>query len=251
MPMLRVVALAGLMALAACGDDRAEKRAEDRPDTAKIAAQKIAEGKLREGARTEVTLRAVQSYAQAAPGVIAVCGQVRFGGGGEPFLPFVTVVYEPGRGAAPKVEHFVALSSTAATRVYIETMSRCHDGGGPDPRHRGIEPLPPVPSEDALRQALRPMEAPASPPAAPPPAPQPATAPATPPVPQSASGVTVTMRQHGNIRAHPHGGGAVTGVVPQGTVLRVYGTAPGGWYEVGDSTTVLGWVHGSLLVSQP
>jgi hypothetical protein len=52
------------------------------------------------------------------------------------------------------------------------------------------------------------------------------------------------MRQNANLHSDPHG--PATRVVPQGTVLRVFATAPGGWYQVGD-TAPWGWVHESML----
>ena len=54
------------------------------------------------------------------------------------------------------------------------------------------------------------------------------------------------MRQPGNLRMHPNGGGQVLRVVPAGTSLTIFGTAPGGWYQVGDASPE-GWVHGSLV----
>ena len=53
------------------------------------------------------------------------------------------------------------------------------------------------------------------------------------------------MRQNANVHAGPHG--PSVRVVPQGTALRIFGAAPGGWYEVGD-TAPWGWVHESMFV---
>ena len=55
------------------------------------------------------------------------------------------------------------------------------------------------------------------------------------------------MRQNANVHASPHG--PSVRVVPQGTALRIFAAAPGGWYEVGD-TAPWGWVHESMFVRQ-
>jgi hypothetical protein len=55
---------------------------------------------------------------------------------------------------------------------------------------------------------------------------------------------TVTMLQNGNLHAAPQG--EVVRTVPKGTTMQVFGEAPGGWYEVGD-TSPWGWVHSSLV----
>jgi hypothetical protein len=56
----------------------------------------------------------------------------------------------------------------------------------------------------------------------------------------------VQVRSNANLRAAPVGGSEVLGVVPQGSALRVFGRAPGGWVQVGDAAPQ-GWVHSSLL----
>jgi hypothetical protein len=65
------------------------------------------------------------------------------------------------------------------------------------------------------------------------------------PVTSEAGGV-VQVRSNANLRAAPVGGSEVRGVLPQGSALRVYGRAPGGWVQVGDAAPQ-GWVHSSLL----
>jgi hypothetical protein len=52
------------------------------------------------------------------------------------------------------------------------------------------------------------------------------------------------MRQNGNIRSAPQG--ETLRVEPQGKELRVFGEAPGGWLQIGD-TEANGWVHSSLV----
>lgn len=65
------------------------------------------------------------------------------------------------------------------------------------------------------------------------------------PVTSEASGA-VQVRSNANLRAAPVGGAEVLGVVPQGSALRVFARAPGGWVQVGDAAPQ-GWVHSSLL----
>jgi hypothetical protein len=62
---------------------------------------------------------------------------------------------------------------------------------------------------------------------------------------QASSGA-VQVRSNANLRAAPVGGSEVLGVVSQGSALRVFGRAPGGWVQVGDAAPQ-GWVHSSLL----
>jgi Bacterial SH3 domain len=107
--------------------------------------------------------------------------------------------------------------------------------------------LPPPPSGAApTQQAPPPPVAPAPPvpnPAAAPPQPPPA-----PPLPGAAAArsVTTTAAHPVNIRSHPRGGGTVVRTVPRASVLRVFGEAPGGWFQVGGDRP-FGWVHGSVL----
>jgi hypothetical protein len=62
----------------------------------------------------------------------------------------------------------------------------------------------------------------------------------------SEAGGAVQVRSNANLRAAPVGGSEVLGVLPQGSALRVFGRAPGGWVQVGDAAPQ-GWVHSSLL----
>jgi hypothetical protein len=232
--------LALLAALAACN----EKDAKDGGGPDRLAqAQAATEAALRAGLASygQPELRAVQGYAQAMPNTVAVCGQVNAKGASGAFVPFVTVVTYSD-GADPVLEQHVALSDVEATRVYVETVSRCREEGGPKPALRQAAPplLPPVPANlPRVTQVTTTVTVPKG--ADPDPAQQ--RAPAT--AGQDASG-TLSMRQPGNLRAHPNGGGQVLRVVPAGTSLTIFGTAPGGWYQVGDSSPE-GWVHGSLV----
>ena len=115
--------LALLAALAACN----EKDAKDGGGPERLTrAQAATEAALRAGLASygQPELRAVQSYAQAMPNAVAVCGQVNAKGASGAFVPFVTVVTYPD-GADPVLEQHVALSDVEATRVYVETVSRC------------------------------------------------------------------------------------------------------------------------------
>jgi hypothetical protein len=55
----------------------------------------------------------------------------------------------------------------------------------------------------------------------------------------------VVMRQPGNIRIAPQS--AILRVEPRGKELRVFGEAPGGWLQIGD-TEADGWVHSSMVL---
>jgi hypothetical protein len=198
----------------------------------------------------------MQVYQQTDAYVLAVCGQVNPAGReDQAFLPFVAVVTYAKRPDAglPEfdIEQYVATSNAEATRTYIEMTSRCGENGGP--RRVGnrqvTPPLPPLPSDlpDQL-QAARPPR-PGGVPAGqfvlqPVPGPTPARPAET--TVSSASGQTITMRQHGNIRVAPVGGSQLVRVAPKGTALRVFAQAPGGWLQVGERD-VEGWVHSSLV----
>jgi hypothetical protein len=100
----------------------------------------------------EAKFRAVQTWRQAMPRPVAVCGQVNpKGSATDPFVPFVAVI-EFGGGSDPSpihIEHHAATSTDEATRVYGEMVSRCLEDGGPrplGPRHTITEPIPPMPS---------------------------------------------------------------------------------------------------------
>jgi hypothetical protein len=58
---------------------------------------------------------------------------------------------------------------------------------------------------------------------------------------------TVIVRQSSNVHSDPKGPSIRT--VQQGATLHIFGQAPGGWYQVGD-TAPFGWVHESMLSKQ-
>ncbi|MDJ0389172.1 SH3 domain-containing protein [Roseomonas sp. E05] len=241
--------LALLAALAACDDQPARETSE----AAEAGpARRAAEAALQATAGGAVAMRGVQVYRQAVGRSSAVCGQVNLqpGGGESLFTLFVAIVTPAEGEGRPTVEQHVATSSTTASRVFVEMVSRCYDGGGPQPGQRpGAPPLmPPVP--DRMPQAT--PAPPAPPPRAerepmPMPSPSAAAAPQETAAPSpAAGGRRVTLRQNGNVRAHPNGGGMVLRVVEQGFTLRVFAEAPGGWLQVGD-TEPWGWLHESLV----
>lgn len=257
-PALRMgscLLLGALMVLAACEDQDA-KQSQDRA----AHAEKVSQERLMARAPSRgATFRAVQTYQQAIPRSIAVCGQMNLtGGADEAFIPFVSIVTYPEerQEGQPEfqIEQYLAANSAEATRVYIEMLDRCRDNGGPKPGARpGAQPLPPVPGQFPS-QAPQPAPSPAPPtvsqPAPTAPAPfQQAPAVAPPPIAATRPQGSATTRQNANLRANPFGGGAVVRVLPQGSVLSIYGQAPGGWYQVGEGEP-WGWVHGSMLSVQ-
>ncbi|WP_207553712.1 hypothetical protein, partial [Teichococcus deserti] len=169
--------LAGLL-LAGCKEEK-QAQAPDRAYEA--AAQRAAEAELARLAGGEVALRGVQVWRQAATETSAVCGQVnlRKGVPGGAYTLFVAVVtpQQAGDPRGPlKAEQHVATSDTSASRVFVETLLRCYDGGGPPTQRVGAPPLvPPVPDQ------LPDMATSTRPPPAPPPLPASQTANAPPP----------------------------------------------------------------------
>jgi hypothetical protein len=193
-----------------------------------------------------VRFRGVQVWPQAMKNQFAVCGQANvFGPGSNTFVLFVAVVTRDDLGQDParkfKAEARVGSTTGEATRVYVDALARCYEGGGPQQmlKRDSVPPLPPLPDDVKAVLAGPTPTAPAAPAA---PA-QPVTAP--PPVAgaSAASGIVV-MRQNGNIRSSPQG--ETLRVEPAGRELRVFGEAPGGWLQVGD-TAPTGWVHSSLV----
>ncbi len=234
--------LAALLASAGCDDGGQQARAEKPPDR-REEAQRTATDRLLSGSRqpSAVQTRGVQAFPQAVADTVAVCGQVRFGGDREDaFLPFVSVV-APGR-----IEQHVAKTPREASRVYVEASSRCREGGGPYPRQNAPvpEPVPPIPVSFAPPKRTVVVAPSATAEAA-------AGAPTLPPgAVAAATARSATMRRSGKLRAAPAASAAVVGVIPRGTVLRVFGQAPGGWRRVGE-TEPAGWVHASLMDIAP
>jgi hypothetical protein len=245
-PLLALSALG----LSACDDPPNEQqRTGLASEAAATEARKAAEEDVRVRLRIlgEMQLRAVQVYRQQVPDTFAVCGQINpTGAADDPFIPWVAVV-TLGEGKAARTDLFLGASNTEASRVYIESVDRCFEGGGPSPaRPQAPRALPPLPSDAALAQQAAP------PPVAPaPPVPSPAATQRSPPpspVPAitATRSMTTTTAHPVNIRSHPRGGGAVVRVVPRASVLRVFGEAPGGWFEMGEDRP-FGWVHGTML----
>ncbi|MBP0444321.1 SH3 domain-containing protein [Roseomonas sp. SSH11] len=234
--------LAGLLALGGCFEDAAPNgQASAQRDDPLGQVRLAAEGKLRDIARDpeNMRFRAVEVHKQSIPDTYAVCGQATLAGGAV-FLPFVSVVSATNGGL--EVEQHVARNNVEATRVYVELVGRCFDGGGPQARANGTPMAqlpPPLPNGLPVLDQIRPE---------PPKVPELVTAVSTEPRPVASS--TLVMRQNGNVRSSPNGGGAVLRVARSGSVLNVFGTAPGGWYQVGD-TEPEGWVHRTVGSPQP
>jgi len=211
--------------------------------------RKAAEASVRVSAGNPelVRFRGVQVWPQALKNQFAVCGQAAtFGAGSNTFVLFVALVTrdDVGTDQANRLRAEVRVGSTIseATRVYIETLARCFEGGGPQALKRETVPqLPPLPDDPKAVLAASTQSSQVAPVASPavPPAPPPRIADAAAP----ASG-TIVMRQAGNIRATPQG--ETLRIEPAGKELHVFGTAPGGWLQVGDIGPN-GWVHSSLV----
>ncbi|WBV44869.1 SH3 domain-containing protein [Pseudoroseomonas cervicalis] len=265
-------ALAGALLLAGCDDPKpgegAAAGAEDSParEIARRAALEQVRARLR--IQGEMRLRAIQVYRQQLPGAYAVCGQINpSGAANDPFIPWVVAVTLPeGGGETPRQASLaIGLSNIEASRVYLEMVERCFEGGGPrTSQGPGSAGLPPLPSDTALGTTPAgpiPGPVPSSAPprgaagataAAPPPTAPGATPPETAPAETAPGGsaaggsVTTTSAHPVNIRANPGGGGAVLRVVPRASPLRVFGEAPGGWLQVGEDQP-FGWLHESML----
>ena len=231
--------LAGLLLLGSF-----DSRAQERPADRRPAAQRAAEDTIREVLSGPVTFQAVAAYRQTTPRAVAVCGRVRIGAAPNPFTPFVAVVtYWDDENEGGTVTPILAVTGEGAARVTTETANRCHDGGGPPPR--GAIPPPPA-RDEALRQQDTRQERPAPPPRTLPP-----SAGGEPGPGSAQRGDAVTARLAGTLRSSPGGAGAAIGTVRAGSSVTIHGTAPGGWYQVGDPSGPAGWVHGSRLFGQP
>lgn len=244
-----------LLALAACREEKQDAPAPA-PASRQQAARDAATAALRArlGER-ETQLRGVQVFSQALSDTVAVCGRSS-AGAGDPYIPYVAVVTF--QGEAPQVTGFtLGATGPEATRVFLEMVDRCFDGGGPltnRPMARSYPPLPAIPGASpgdvaASAPAVAPPAPAGAPAAVPPGAPVPA-APAAPvqagSLPATRQTVVTWSRTGANLRSAPIGG-EVIGVVPPSSTLDVIAEAPGGWYQVGRDGAAIGWIHASVL----
>jgi hypothetical protein len=278
----RILAMAAALMVAGCDKERCEpvSRAASAPDQL-ADVRKASETNVRVSASNpdSVRFRGVQVWPQAIRNQFAVCGQANvFGPSSNTYVLFVAVVTRNDADQDPArrfmVDARVGSTVTEATKVYVDTLARCFEGGGPqNPRREMLVPVPPMP--DDMKTVLA-GPAPAPPPApvapvapvvsvvpipAPPPAPVAPVAPVVSVVPipaaqpralaprhpaptSSPASGTIVMRHPGNIRIAPQG--EVLRVEPRGKELRVFGEAPGGWLQIGDAQAN-GWVHDSMV----
>lgn len=251
---VNVTAFAGSVAMAVAllfgGCDK--ERCEPAPQMARSLDQsadlrKAAENSVRFSASNpdSVRFRGVQVWPQAVQNQFAVCGQANvFGPSSNTYVLFVVVVTQSDLGDDPartfKTDARVGATVTEATKVYVDTLVRCYESGGPQSIMGGTAPpVPPMPSDmkTVLSGPTPAVPAPAAQPQ------QPSASAQSTPRSTLASG-TIVMRQNGNIRIAPQG--ETIRVEPQGKELRVFGEAPGGWLQIGD-TEANGWVHNSLV----
>jgi len=244
------LAVAGMLLLAACDKERCEPAVQASASQDQLAdVRKAAENSVRASVSNPdaVQFRGAQVWPQAIKNQFAVCGQTNvYGPSSNTFVLFVAVVTRDEFGQDPArkftAEARVGSTVTEATKVYIDTVARCFAGGGPqNQRRETVTAVPPLP--DDVKSVLTPTPPPAA--AAPPTTPQPPNAVVAQPVSAAspASG-TVVMRQAGNIRTSPQG--STIRVEPAGKELHVFGEAPGGWLQIGESEPD-GWVHSSLV----
>jgi hypothetical protein len=239
-----VAAFATLALLSGCKDEKkGAPAAMAGADQVRLAAEQ----NIRAGTPsvTQMTFRGMQVYAQAIPQRFAVCGQVDpFPDDSRMFVPFVTIVSVLDNGADGKprykFEQYVGTTTMEAGRVYLAMVNYCYDKGGP-----GNGPIPSVMPMAPLPVGI-PDPAAKTPPPDSSPSPPAASLPSVsrPLVDSSQAGGSVTTRQNANLHSDPHGPTIRT--VAAGTVLRIYATAAGGWYQVGD-TAPWGWIHESML----
>jgi hypothetical protein len=230
-----------LTLLTGCKEEKAEK-----PKPAPVAvgvldrARAITEEAIRAAGWPNMRFRGEQVWEQAMPQHLALCGQLNpFAENPDLFVPFVSVITVPANPTGPagdyQFEHHIGSNTNEASHVYAALVDYCYDKGGPSPGPvHNVMATPPLP--DTLPNVSAKTRLIVLPPAASV-MPGLSSTSATP-----ASGM-VTMRQAANLHTDPHG--PSIRVVPQGTPLRVFGQAPGGWLQVGDSAP-FGWMHESM-----
>lgn len=228
--MRPALALLGLIALAACNEDHAASPApagQDRQQAARAATEASLQARIHAQGSQQ---RGVQVFAQALPDSVAVCGRSTLSAAsGAPYVPYVAVVsFE---GATPRVSNLLlGATGPEATRVFVEMVDRCFDGGGPATARvmaRSFPPLP-VPGVPTVEPEAEVVSEARAEPARP------------------GNTVTVSSRSGANLRSAARGG-EVLRTLPASSTLEVYGEAPGGWYQVGERGSAMGWVHASVL----
>lgn len=231
-----------LAALPSCREEERSPTSAEAPQARVVAATQAVEAPLRARLRAEVEpqQRGVQVFAQAAPATYAVCGRASASqASADPLIPYVGVVTFEG-AEARLASLAVGTSGAEATRVFLEMVDRCFEGGGPAPgptrmTMRAIPPVPNgvMPAERPTGNATLVSTANA----------------ATDPVPRQRLTVVTSARSGANLRHTPRG--EVLRTVPRSSTLEVLGEAPGGWYQVGENGEAFGWVHASVLESGP
>ena len=213
-----------LTALAACGESGASSRgaaADPRSDAARTAAETALRSRMR-----TAELRGVQVFGQALSDSMVVCGRAR-AGGNEAYAPYVAVIGFEGQAA--RVASF-QLGSTGpeASRVFVEMVDRCFEGGGPATARAVARAVPPLPNNPVPETPVAGAE----------------------PQPAAPASRIVTARTGANIRNAARGGEVVR-TLPAGSRMDVMGEAAGGWYQIGQNGTAVGWVHNSVVEVAP
>lgn len=224
------IAFAGMLPLVACNEGPPAPRADGGSPQAMIA-RAAAENALRARIRLPVPpqQRGVQVFAQALPNSFAVCGRSRTtSAAGGAFVPYVAVVTFEG-GAARVADFTFGDSGAEASRVFVQMVDRCFEGGGPASARMTARAFPPLPVAGVAEVAAAPEEA-VSVVAA----------------PASARTVMTSARSGANIRSSA-GGGEVVRTVARSSTLEVLREAPGGWLQVAQSGQPVGWIHNSLI----
>ena len=237
-----ILVMAFVLLVGACDNERyaGPPQAGGPPDQS-ADLRKVAENSVRVSASNpdSVRFRGVQVWPQAVKNQFAVCGQANvFGPISNTYVLFVVVITRDGSGDDTphtfKADARVGSTVTETTKVYVDTLARCFERGGPVDIVRGkAAPVPLLPN-DTKTVLTGPT------PVGPAPAAQ-----RQPPTPAAvlmptAASRTVVMRQSGNIHSQPQG--ETIRIEPQGKELRVFGEAPGGWLQIGD-TEANGWVR--------
>lgn len=222
----------GLLGLSAC-DEADDSASLPRPAAqAELLreARQAAETGLRQTLNAAIELSDLRGFQQPTPESFALCGQVSLVSSGRT-APFIVVANRQADGTLA-VEQHVATDPVSATRVYVESHARCVARPSSGERRAAPPRLPMVP-------ANLPTLSPAAPPEV-------LRMEAQQQAAEQAALGSATLRQPGNMRAHPHGGGEVLRVVPRGVTLQVFAQAPGGWLQLGAENPE-GWVHSSML----